>query len=110
MYENNKTYYHFNFTTKANKADDVNPFFAEVMCIKNGYAVTCCCMIKPKDDGITYFYSTLTSLFTWYWYEKMLHGCTLLHLITRHLLNMDKFTATGCCDKIRGFHYPELTC
>jgi len=38
----------------------------------------------------------------------MLHGCTLSHLITKHLLNMDKFTATGCCDEICGFHYPEL--
>jgi len=54
MYENNKTYYHFNFTTKTNKADDVNLFFAEVMCIKYDYAVTCCCMIKPKDDGCCY--------------------------------------------------------
>jgi hypothetical protein len=67
VYENAKTYYHFNFTTKANKADDVNLFFAEVMWIKIGYAVTCCCVITPNDHGIPYFYSTLTSRFTWYW-------------------------------------------
>ncbi|XP_039807183.1 uncharacterized protein LOC120671028 isoform X1 [Panicum virgatum] len=54
IYENTKTYYHFNFTTKTNKADDVNLFFAEVMWVKIGYAVTCCCMIKPNDDGCGY--------------------------------------------------------
>ncbi|RLM55452.1 hypothetical protein C2845_PM10G01830 [Panicum miliaceum] len=51
MYENNKTYFHFNFTTKTNKADDVNLFFAEVMWIKVGYVVTCCCVITPNDHG-----------------------------------------------------------
>ncbi|XP_025813281.1 uncharacterized protein LOC112890644 [Panicum hallii] len=54
VYENAKTYYHFNFTTKANKADDVNLFFAEVMWIKIGYAVTCCCVITPNDHGCCY--------------------------------------------------------
>jgi hypothetical protein len=61
-------------------------------------------VITPNDHGIPYFYSTLTSRFTWYWpVWIILHGCTLLHLITRHLLNMYKLTATGCCDTIRGF-------
>ncbi|OEL23558.1 hypothetical protein BAE44_0015423 [Dichanthelium oligosanthes] len=69
IYEEYKNYYHFDFTTKT-EADDGNLFFAELSQMKteDAWAVSCCCMIEPNDDGIPYFYSTL-KLLTCYWYK-----------------------------------------
>lgn len=55
--EDSGNYYHFNFTTKVKEAGDVysdacNLFFAEVQIRRGGdWVVSCCCMIKPNDDG-----------------------------------------------------------
>ncbi|CAN6231412.1 unnamed protein product [Urochloa humidicola] len=52
IYEDDTTYYHFNFTTKT-KADDANLFFAEVSQTgtEDAWVVSCCCMIEPNDNG-----------------------------------------------------------
>ncbi|CAL5045586.1 unnamed protein product [Urochloa decumbens] len=56
IFEDHKTYYHFNFTTTTNEADDANLFFAELWKKQkeDAWVVSCCCMIKPNDDGLCY--------------------------------------------------------
>ncbi|CAN6223654.1 unnamed protein product [Urochloa humidicola] len=56
IFEDNKTYYHFNFTTTSNKSDDANLFFAEVWWVQkeDAWVFSCCCRIEPNDDGLCY--------------------------------------------------------
>ncbi|WVZ82724.1 hypothetical protein U9M48_029955, partial [Paspalum notatum var. saurae] len=58
IYEDERSFYHFNFRTKKKEGDD-NPsagklFFAEVACIGDAWEVSCCCMLRDEDDGWCY--------------------------------------------------------
>uniref|UniRef100_A0A0D9VH63 DUF3615 domain-containing protein n=1 Tax=Leersia perrieri TaxID=77586 RepID=A0A0D9VH63_9ORYZ len=58
IYEDNMWYYHLNFTTKIKGADCGvdNLFFAEISHMQGvcEWAVSCCCMLKPDDNGRCY--------------------------------------------------------
>ncbi|OEL16452.1 hypothetical protein BAE44_0022529, partial [Dichanthelium oligosanthes] len=60
IYENDRWFYHFNFTTMIKEANGTisssNIFFAEVSHMQGGDAweVNCCCMINSKKDGHCY--------------------------------------------------------
>uniref|UniRef100_A0ACD5ZP22 Uncharacterized protein n=1 Tax=Avena sativa TaxID=4498 RepID=A0ACD5ZP22_AVESA len=63
IFENQKWYYHFNFTAKTKGANDLdsgidNLFFAEVKSSRQGeheeLVVSCFCMVKPANTGHCY--------------------------------------------------------